>query len=70
MTLFARPFRVTTADWPQTRDGVQFPSGMCILDATPHGLSLFAAISFEALELPADAIVEWADAAATPATEK
>ena len=62
MTVFARPFRVSNltgflAD--TVVHGVQFPDGRCVI-AQPWG-GLLAATGFEHLDLPPDAVVEWAD---------
>jgi hypothetical protein len=40
--------------------GVQFPSGRCVLDDEQHGL-FGAATTFDGLDLPPGAVVEWQD---------
>jgi hypothetical protein len=54
---WARPFRVTYPGGT-FHHGVQFPNGHCFI-ALISGYH--AAISFEDLGIPADAVVEWAD---------
>lgn len=62
MSEFARAFKVTFPDGipgDLVIHGVQFPSGRCVLDGDRFGLT--AATSFENLEIPAGAKVEWQD---------
>lgn len=59
---FARLFRVTNLPGlleGKVMHGTQFPDGRCVV-ALPFG-GFDVSISFEHLELPPDAVVEWAD---------
>lgn len=62
MSTFARPFRITASgrDDLDGRHGVQFPSGICVLDVLDRW-GMTAATGLEHLELPADAAIEWLD---------
>lgn len=65
MSEFARPFRVTYPDG-EVLDGVQFPSGRCVVDThDPFSSRGFVEVStgFKHLEsvAVAGAVVEWAD---------
>ena len=57
MTDWVRPFRITT---PRAGvfHGAQFPNGSVVVISQRSGL-MSAAVTLEALEIPADATIEW-----------